>query len=85
LKGKAYFELCDYKLSLSVLKDMLKIEPYRTKGVETLSTVLWHLKKDKELSALAQQVKTSFLNSSVECSESLLSACAGRWSRQILS
>jgi hypothetical protein len=54
--GTAYYEMCDYKPSLLTLKEMLRIEPFRVKGTEVLSTVLWHLKKDVELCALAQQV-----------------------------
>jgi anaphase-promoting complex subunit 3 len=35
---------------------MLRLEPFRVAGTEILSTALWHLKRDKELCALAQQV-----------------------------
>lgn len=35
---------------------MLRLEPFRVTGTELLSTCLWHLKKDKELCSLAQQV-----------------------------
>jgi anaphase-promoting complex subunit 3 len=38
------------------LKEMLRLEPFRLDGIEILSTALWHLKKEKDLSALAQQV-----------------------------
>lgn len=34
----------------------MRLEPYRVKGTEILSTTLWHLRRDKELSSLAQQV-----------------------------
>jgi hypothetical protein len=54
--GRAYYEICDYRSSLLSLKEMIKLEPYRVKGTEILSTVLWHLKKEKELAALSQQV-----------------------------
>ena len=54
--GKAYFEAADYKPALLALKEMLTLEPYRIKGVDILSTTLWHLKRDKELCALAQRV-----------------------------
>jgi hypothetical protein len=36
---------------------MLRLEPFRAEGTETLSTALWHLKKEKELCSLATQVK----------------------------
>lgn len=54
--GRAYYEANDYKPSVLALKEMLRLEPFRLEGTETLSTALWHLKKDKELCALAQQV-----------------------------
>ena len=56
--GKAYYEMCDYRAALLSLKEMLRFEPFRIKGTEILSTVLWHLKKEKELCTLAQQVYT---------------------------
>ena len=56
LLGKAYCEVNDYKSALLALREMLRLEPFRVKGTETLSTALWHLKKDKELCSLAQQI-----------------------------
>ncbi len=35
---------------------MLKVEPFRLTGMEILSTALWHLRRDKDLAALAMQV-----------------------------
>ena len=54
--GKAYCEVNEYKPAVLALREMLRLEPFRVKGTETLSTALWHLKKDKELCSLAQQV-----------------------------
>lgn len=54
--GKAFLELTDYRACLVSMKEMLKIEPYRVLGTETMSTALWHLKLEKELCALGQQV-----------------------------
>ena len=54
--GKAYFEICEYKPALLALKEMLRVEPFRIKGIDILSTTLWHLRKGKELCSLAQQV-----------------------------
>ena len=54
--GKAYFEMAEYKPALLALKEMMTLEPFRVKGTEILSTTLWHLKRDKELCSLAQQV-----------------------------
>jgi len=55
LLGKCYFEMCEYKSSLLSLKEMMVLEPFRTDGMDILSTTLWHLKKEKQLCALAQQ------------------------------
>jgi lipoprotein NlpI len=38
------------------LQEMLRLEPFRVKGTEILSTTLWHLNREKQLCALAQQV-----------------------------
>jgi len=56
LLGRAYFEMADYKPALLALKEMLTLEPFRVKGTDILSTTLWHLKREKELCALAQQL-----------------------------
>lgn len=53
--GKAYFEIADYKNAQRSLEHMQSIEPHRMKGLEVLSTTLWHLKKEVELSYLAQR------------------------------
>lgn len=54
--GKAFYEMNEYKSAMLAFREMLRVEPFRLCGLETLSTALWHLKRDKELSALAQQV-----------------------------
>jgi tetratricopeptide (TPR) repeat protein len=64
--GRVYFDANNYKSALVALSDMLHLEPYRTAGTEILSTVLWHLKKDKDLSCLAQRV-TQVDRESAEC------------------
>lgn len=46
----------DHKAAVLALREMLRLEPFRVKGTEILSTSLWHLKKDKELCSLAQQI-----------------------------
>jgi len=53
--GRAYFELSDYQNAQKALETMQRIEPHRMKGLEVLSTALWHLKKEVELSNLAQR------------------------------
>mmetsp|Transcript_46567 Transcript_46567/g.98819 ORF Transcript_46567/g.98819 Transcript_46567/m.98819 type:complete len:882 (-) Transcript_46567:263-2908(-) len=54
--GKAYFEMTDYQQAHRALHQMQKVEPHRIKGLDILSTTLWQLKKEVELSDLAQQV-----------------------------
>ncbi|EFA78389.1 anaphase promoting complex subunit 3 [Heterostelium album PN500] len=54
--GKAYFELVDYQQAYNVFEQIRSIEPYRLEGAEIYSTVLWHLKKEVELSYLANQL-----------------------------
>lgn len=54
--GKAYYEMNSYKPASLALREMLRLEPFRMTGTEILSTTLWHLKREKELCALAQQV-----------------------------
>lgn len=61
--GKAHFEMLQYRKALSVLKHMTYLEPYRMQGLELLSTLLWHLKEDVELSTLAQRVTEQDPNS----------------------
>ena len=53
--GKAYYEMNEYKSAMMAFREMLRVEPYRLCGLETLSTALWHLKREKELSSLAQR------------------------------
>jgi len=52
--GRAYFEMADYQNAKRALETMQNVEPHRLKGLEVLSTALWHLKKEVELSHLAQ-------------------------------
>lgn len=46
----------EYKPASLALREMLRLEPFRVAGTEVLSTTLWHMKREKELCALAQQV-----------------------------
>mmetsp|Transcript_15434 Transcript_15434/g.20499 ORF Transcript_15434/g.20499 Transcript_15434/m.20499 type:complete len:285 (-) Transcript_15434:99-953(-) len=47
--------MADYQNSKRALETMQRVEPHRMKGLEVLSTTLWHLKKEVELSDLAQR------------------------------
>ncbi|KAL3804396.1 hypothetical protein HJC23_011324 [Cyclotella cryptica] len=53
--GRAYFEMSDYQNAERALVKMQQLEPHRMKGLDVLSTALWHLKKEVELSDLAQK------------------------------
>ena len=52
--GRAYFEMSQYPQAQRALENMRKFEPHRMKGLDILSTTLWQLKKEVELSNLAQ-------------------------------
>lgn len=53
--GRAYFEMTDYQNAQRALENMQKIDPHRIKGLDILSTSYWQLKKEVELSDLAQK------------------------------
>eukprot|EP00984_Skeletonema_dohrnii_P028172 scaffold18067_cov117-Skeletonema_dohrnii-CCMP3373.AAC.6 len=53
--GRAYFEMTDYQNAQRALENMQKIDPHRIKGLDILSTTYWQLKKEVELSDLAQK------------------------------
>jgi len=53
--GRAYFEQVDYDSAAFAFEQARKIDPFRLKGIEIYSTVLWHMKREVELSALAQE------------------------------
>jgi hypothetical protein len=54
--GKACVEMNEYKGAVIAFREMRRLEPYRMQGLELFSSALWHLREDKELSTLAQQV-----------------------------
>ena len=53
--GKACTEMNEYKGATVAFREMRRLEPFRVHGIEVFSSALWHLREDKELSALAQQ------------------------------
>lgn len=53
--GRAHFEMADYVQAEDVFCALHRAEPHRMEGLDMYSTTLWHLKKDVELSYLAQQ------------------------------
>lgn len=56
LIGKAYVNNSKYKESIIIFNEMFKYEPYRLSGLEYLSSSLWQLKLEKDLTLLAKQV-----------------------------
>lgn len=64
--GRAYFEMNDYQNARRHLELMQQFEPHRIKGLEILSTTLWQLKKEVELSHLAQRA-VDFDRKTPEC------------------
>ena len=52
--GRAHFELVEYSEAAKVFAQAHAVDPYRLKGLEYYSTVLWHMKREVELSYLAQ-------------------------------
>ena len=47
--------MTDYQNAQRALENMQKIDPHRIKGIDILSTTYWQLKKEVELSDLAQK------------------------------
>ena len=54
--GKAHFELGNYVSAKVLFQEMRDLDPYRKEFTEYLSTTLWHLQDEVELSALAQDL-----------------------------
>lgn len=55
--AKAYYERREYEKSAKIFLDIHRKEPYRIELMEIYSTVLWHLQREVQLSALAQDLK----------------------------
>ncbi|GLE10439.1 hypothetical protein PINS_up022540 [Pythium insidiosum] len=56
--GRAHFELADYNQANDAFQQLFRTEPSRMGGLDVYSTTLWHLKKEVELSYLAQRATT---------------------------
>uniref|UniRef100_A0A7S2RLV0 Uncharacterized protein n=1 Tax=Mucochytrium quahogii TaxID=96639 RepID=A0A7S2RLV0_9STRA len=54
-KGKACFEMADYRGATEAFEKMRRYAPDRTAGLEVYSTNLWHLKEEVQLCYLAQE------------------------------
>jgi len=53
--GQTYYEMVDYQSAERIFQQLRQIDPCRLEGLEVYSTVLWHMKKEVELSNLAQE------------------------------
>ncbi|CEG48107.1 DNA-binding cell division cycle control protein [Plasmopara halstedii] len=53
--ARAYFELADYVQAREIYCSLYRLYPHRMECLDLYSTTLWHLKKEVELSYLAQQ------------------------------
>jgi hypothetical protein len=52
--GRAHFEMVDYTEASRIFHWARLVDPTRLKGLELYSTVLWHMKREIDLSHLAQ-------------------------------
>ncbi|CAG7816240.1 unnamed protein product [Allacma fusca] len=57
--AKAYFELGDYEMAIQYYTEMRDREPQRVEGVEWLSTSMWHLQREVDLSCLAHDLMSN--------------------------
>lgn len=55
--AKAYYEKRDYEMAAKIYLEIHRSEPHRIQMMEIYSTVLWHLQREVQLSALAQDLK----------------------------
>ncbi|ETV82751.1 hypothetical protein H257_04549 [Aphanomyces astaci] len=65
--GRAYFELAQYPQAAMAFERMRALSPDRLDGVSIYSTTLWHLKKEVDLSYLAQQVTSHKTSAEAWC------------------
>ncbi|CAJ0566126.1 unnamed protein product, partial [Mesorhabditis spiculigera] len=61
-KARVVFEKCDYTSAREILIELRRKHPYRLEGMDLLSTTLWHLQKNYELSQLAQDLTSVYRN-----------------------
>ncbi|KAK9237843.1 hypothetical protein V1525DRAFT_133078 [Lipomyces kononenkoae] len=54
--GRAYFEIVRYKESEEAFKRLRVVDPMRLEDMEVYSTLLWHLRRDVELSFVAHEL-----------------------------
>jgi len=54
--GRAHFEGMDYHQAAAAFETARQLDRHRVDGMELYSTVLWHMKRDADLSYLAQDM-----------------------------
>lgn len=54
--ARAHYELAQYEAAAKIFAEIRKQYPNRTEGMDIYSTCLWHLQKEAQLSALAQEL-----------------------------
>jgi anaphase-promoting complex subunit 3 len=54
--GRTYFEAVEYSSAAAAFEAARGLDRHRVEGMEQYSTVLWHLRKQYELSHLAQEL-----------------------------
>jgi anaphase-promoting complex subunit 3 len=63
MHGRAYFEQANYHMAAEWFGRCREKAEYHLKGLELYSTALWHLHREMELSALAQDLTQRFRHS----------------------
>lgn len=54
--ARAHYELAQYEAAAKIFAEIRKQYPCRTEGMDIYSTCLWHLQREAQLSALAQEL-----------------------------
>lgn len=57
--GRAHYEMANYLEAEKVFLKIRQLDPMRTRDMEVYSTLLWHLRKEVELSFLAHELVES--------------------------
>ncbi|XP_041986615.1 cell division cycle protein 27 homolog [Aricia agestis] len=63
--AKAHYELAQYEAAVKIFVEIRKQHPNRTEGMDVYSTCLWHLQREAQLSALAQELVELNRNDSI--------------------
>lgn len=57
--ARGHYELAQYEAAAKIFAEIRKLYPNRTEGMDIYSTCLWHLQREAQLSALAQELVES--------------------------